>query len=201
MVFALGASAGPANAGTFQFGVRDSLPVVGDWNGDGADGIGTYIPGSNTWTLRHTASAGVADAGAFRFGATGGLPVVGDWNDDGVDGIGTFVTQTATWTLRNLAAAGAADVGTFQLGTAGALPIVGDFVNPALAENTILNLTVKPLDIDLLGLKVQSSPITVTVSADDWRWKAAGEPADHGRSNPQSRSDQFGGQQRAGRHG
>ena len=83
-----------------------------------------------------------------------------------MDGIGTYLASTATWALRQTASAGAADVGTFQAGAAGALPVVGDFTDPAAAENTILTLTVKPLDIDLLGLKVQSSPITVTVSAE-----------------------------------
>jgi hypothetical protein len=160
-----GASGGPANAGVFVFGAKDSIPVVGDWDGDGKDGIGTYIKGSTTWTLRNTASAGIADAGTFKFGVKGGVPVTGDWNGDGVDGIGTYLASTATWTLRQIAAAGTANVGTFQAGTPGALPIVGDFTNP-VDENTILTLTVKPLDIDLLGLKVQSSPITVTVSAE-----------------------------------
>src|SRR4051812_4444978 len=35
-------SAGSADAGTFQFGAY--IPVVGDWNGDGASDIGTFNP-------------------------------------------------------------------------------------------------------------------------------------------------------------
>jgi hypothetical protein len=28
------------------------LPVVGDWDGDGVDGIGTFVASNATWTLR-----------------------------------------------------------------------------------------------------------------------------------------------------
>ncbi len=168
-----GASGGPANAGVFQFGAKDATPVVGDWDGDGKDGIGTFVKGNTTWTLRNTATPGIADAGTFKFGTKNATPVVGDWNGDGVDGIGTYLATTAAWALRQTASAGTADVGTFQAGTPGALPLVGDFTNPA-DENTILTLTVKPLDIDLLGLKVQSSPITVTVGAETGDGKLLG---------------------------
>src|SRR5436305_111762 len=128
-------------------------------------GIGTFALDTATWSLRATASPGTSDVGVFQFGlsAKTTVPVVGDWNGDEIDGIGTYLASTATWVLRNSPSAGTADVGTFKAGTVGALPVVGDFTNPAAAQNTILTLTVKPLDIDLLGLKVQSSPITVTV--------------------------------------
>src|SRR3954467_3794434 len=55
------ASAGPADVGTFNFGA--TLPVVGDWNGDGHDDIGTFNPSTATWSLRYGTSAGAPDAG------------------------------------------------------------------------------------------------------------------------------------------
>src|SRR5438270_886224 len=72
----------------------------------------------------------------------------------------------STWSLRQTPSAGVIDVGTFQFGTKNAIPIVGDFTNPAPGDDALITLTLKPLDIDLLGLKVQSSPITVTISAE-----------------------------------
>src|SRR5437762_11796330 len=60
-------------------------------------GIGSFVPGSGTWSLRSTASAGPADVGTFQFGAN--LPRVGDRNGDGRDDIGTFNAATATWSL------------------------------------------------------------------------------------------------------
>jgi hypothetical protein len=164
----LGASGGPATGGTFKLGAKGTLPVVGDWDGDGKDGIGTFNKSTLTWALRQVASAGVPDAGTFKFGAKATVPVVGDWNGDGKDGIGSFKAKTGTWSLRQVASAGAADVGTFVFGAGirNVIPLVGDFTDPAAAQNALATLTLKPLDIDLLGLKIQSSPITATVSAE-----------------------------------
>jgi hypothetical protein len=163
----LGASAGPANAGTFSFGSKKSVPVAGDWDGDGKDGIGTFDLDSAKWTLRQTADGGAANAGNFKFGNKKNLPIVGDWNGDKKDGIGTVDPVTATWTLRQTASAGAADAGTFNFGTPYMIPVAGDFAGLAAAESstTLSTITLKPLDLDLLGLKVQSSPITVSISA------------------------------------
>lgn len=162
-----GASAGSANAGIFKFGAKHSIPVAGDWNGDGKDGIGTFDPGSATWTLRQTPNAGSANAGTFRFGSKNTYPIVGDWNGDNKDGIGVVNVNTATWTLRQTATAGSADAGTFQFGPKYAIPVSGQWSAPAPVQtgNTLATVTLKPLDLNLLGLEVQSSPITVTISA------------------------------------
>jgi hypothetical protein len=161
----LGASAGPANAGTFTFGAKKALPVAGDWNGDGTDGIGTFEAGTATWTLRQTANAGAASAGTFKFGTKNTSPVVGDWNGDNQDGIGTVNPKTATWTLRQTASAGAADAGTFVFGPVNAVPVAGDWRGPAPTSNVLTSVTLKPLDLDLLGLEVQTSPVTITISS------------------------------------
>jgi hypothetical protein len=92
--------------GPFTFGSGTwplTVPVAGDWNGDGIDGIGYYLPngaGVGTWTLRQTAIASGPSAGSFNFeAAQPGYPVVGDWDGNGTD---TFGTKTgATWSLTN----------------------------------------------------------------------------------------------------
>src|SRR5438874_1506966 len=156
-------SAGPADLGTFQFGAY--VPVVGDWNGDKKDGIGTFTPASSTWKLRQTPNAGSANVGQFWYGPKNALPVVGDWNGDGKDSIGTVDPKTATWRLRNSTNAGTPNAGTFVFGPKYAVPVAGDFNAPAPAANVITNFTFKPLDLNLLGLEIQTSPITVTVSS------------------------------------
>jgi hypothetical protein len=163
----LGASAGPADAGTFKFGSKNAMPVAGDWNGDGTDGIGTFDPKSATWTLRQTPTAGTANAGTFKFGAKNTYPVVGDWNGDKRDGIGAVDQKTATWSLRQTATAGIPDAGTFKYGAKNLIPVTGDWIGPpvAPAANTLATVTLKPIDLNLLGLEVQTSPITVTISA------------------------------------
>ena len=61
-----------------------SVPLAGDWDGDGTDGIGFYAAGS--WTLRNVATTPATTLGAFTFNpATSRYPVVGDWNADGID--------------------------------------------------------------------------------------------------------------------
>ena len=114
-----------------------AIPVVGDWDGDGKDGIGYFTKSSLTWTIRQTATAGPATA-TFQFGRKGADPVVGDWNGDGKDGIGIFVRDTATWSLRQTASAGVADVGTFKFGKEDAIPIVGNFVRPVAGEDALI---------------------------------------------------------------
>ncbi|HSV16127.1 MAG TPA: VCBS repeat-containing protein, partial [Tepidisphaeraceae bacterium] len=160
----LGASAGPANAGTFTFGSKNALPVAGDWDGDKKDGIGTFSPPSSTWTLRQTPNGGSANVGKFWYGPKNTLPAVGDWNGDGKDGIGTVDPKTATWRLRQTPNTGTPNAGTFVFGPKYALPVSGIFNAPAPAANVISNITIKPLDLNLLGLEVQTSPITITVS-------------------------------------
>ena len=83
----------------FNFGPAESgwTPVIGDWDGDGVDGIGVYKNG--LWLLRNASGSGSVDT-ALLFGPTesGWQPVVGDWNGDGVDGIGVY--KNGTWLLR-----------------------------------------------------------------------------------------------------
>ena len=58
---------GATSSFTFGSGAWPSVvPVAGDWDGNGTDGIGFYCRDSatcpaGTWNLRHTASAGAAD--------------------------------------------------------------------------------------------------------------------------------------------
>ena len=64
------------------------IPLVGDWNGTGFDGVGLYDPSNGMFWLRNELTPGGADIG-FMLGAggTGDVPVVGDWDGEG-DGVG-----------------------------------------------------------------------------------------------------------------
>jgi hypothetical protein len=94
---------------TFGFGAVGDRVVVGDWNGDGHDGIGVMRRGK--WFLRQTATGGKPGI-TFTFGvpkrkkSTGKLAstfrghdvaVVGDWNADKTDTVG--VVRGSTWYL------------------------------------------------------------------------------------------------------
>jgi hypothetical protein len=75
------------------YGSDGDLPIIGDWNGDGIDDIGTYTPSSRTFTE-------LLPDGSTRsrvFGTAGDTPIVGDWNGDGIDDIGVFRSSTNTF--------------------------------------------------------------------------------------------------------
>lgn len=116
---------------TFSYGAAGMwpsvVPVAGDWDGDGVDGIGLFCRDSatcpaGTWTLRNTASAGPTDA-TFTYspGAVGASPVVGDWDRDGDDTVG--VRSGTTWLLNNANDQSAPDI-TFAFGGANDLPVL-----------------------------------------------------------------------------
>jgi CSLREA domain-containing protein len=111
----------------FSFGPQESgwTPVIGDWDGDGVDGIGVYKNG--LWLLRGTSGSGSVDL-ALPFGPAepGWQPIVGDWNGDGVDGIGVY--KNGVWLLRQTPTQGQPDI-TFNFGPAepGWKAIAGDW--------------------------------------------------------------------------
>jgi hypothetical protein len=168
-----GASPGPADAGTFTFGATGNQPVVGDWDGDGKDGIGVFVRSTRRWTLRQTASATGAGAGAFTFGPDG-IAVTGDWNGDGRDGIGVFQPSVGRWSLRQTANTGAADAGSFAFGVRNRVPITGNWDGPVQTDDSLTTLVLPPVDLDLLGLEIRTSPITVTLSTNEGNGKLLG---------------------------
>jgi len=58
---------------SFQYGGGNTQPIIGDWNGDGIDTIGTVDSNSN-WSLRNTNDSGPRDVG-FQYGFSGAKPL------------------------------------------------------------------------------------------------------------------------------
>lgn len=72
-----------------------STPLSGDWNMDGADEIGWYVPGSDLFILDFDGD-GIWNPSVDKIGVVGpnrtqGIPIVGDWNGNGQDSIGKVV--------------------------------------------------------------------------------------------------------------
>jgi hypothetical protein len=131
-------SAGPATVTPFVFGTvkfvavdqLGTIPIVGDWDGDGVDSIGvmTYdaaLDGPMRWRVRNANTAGPADT-TVAYSRGRDQPIVGDWDGDGVDSIG--VVRGDRWLLRNAVAGGAANL-SFVYGSASymELPVPGDW--------------------------------------------------------------------------
>jgi Tol biopolymer transport system component len=96
-------TAGPADIVLTFGGEPGDLPVVGDWNGDGATDIGifrngTFLLGVVKPAIRCFPCALVATVDPqpqFSFGQAGDKPIAGDWDGDGLDEVGVFRDGTA----------------------------------------------------------------------------------------------------------
>jgi len=112
---------------SFAYGGAGTLPVYGDWNGDGVATPGAFDPTTATWYLRNTPGPGPAEM-IFQFGPVNSIPVVGDWDGDGTTTVGVFSPSTSEWYLRNLNSAGNPDL-VFRYGWTGVTPVVGNWTN------------------------------------------------------------------------
>ena len=104
---------------SFTFGDDGDIPIAGDWDGDGVDGIGVYRPTTGEFFWRNALSSGPADGSEF-FGNIGDSPIAGDWDGDGSDEIG--VQRGALWFLHGIE-------GSIEFGEAGWFPAAGFFMS------------------------------------------------------------------------
>ena len=113
----------------YEFGDSACVPIVGDWDGDGKDGIGIVYLDTMTFHLRNALSEGPVDYPPFRHGGAGYIPIVGDWDGDGKDGIGVVDPKTMMFYLRNSLSEGESEIAPFRHGnaTGTCVPIVGDW--------------------------------------------------------------------------
>ena len=73
----------------YVFGADMAIPVVGDWDGDGADNLGLYVNGQ--WLLDRNGDGAWDDDDLWaEMGNVKDQPVVGDWDGDGKTDIGIF---------------------------------------------------------------------------------------------------------------
>lgn len=124
-------SSGGANAGTFDYGLDDDLPVVGDFSNAGVRTAAMVrnarhgVAGADrlVWHIRQIEGTGTPDL-VVEYGRPGDVPVVGDWDGDGVHTIG--VVRGNRWLLKDANRAGGATY-DFVFGQPGDIPVVGDW--------------------------------------------------------------------------
>jgi len=118
---------------TAQFGYHGTVPIVGDFDGDGKDDFGCYdavgIPGAvpaGSWYLMMSR----AGFKTYTFGYGGTVPVVGDFDGDGRTDFGCYdargipgLVPGGSWYLM-MSRAG---FKTYNFGYGGTVPVVGDF--------------------------------------------------------------------------
>ncbi len=118
---------------TATFGYKGTVPVVGDFDGDGIDDIGCYdaqgIPGivsAGSWFFINS-QTGFKTA---IFGYAGTVPVIGDFDGDGIDDFGCYdakgipgIVPAGSWFFMN----SQTEFRTATFGYKGTVPVIGDF--------------------------------------------------------------------------
>jgi len=85
---------------SLSWGMPNDIPVIGDWNGDGMDGLGIFRPSSGIWSIDSNENfIWEPSDKSLSWGMPGDTPVVGDWNSDGKDGIGIFRPSSGIWSI------------------------------------------------------------------------------------------------------
>jgi RHS repeat-associated protein len=84
---------GPSGTWLTGFGGASSIPLVGDWNGDGRVDIGIFSGGSWQFATSTGTSFQAGTVSPLTLG--GGTPLTGDFNGDGRTDIGTF--NSGSW--------------------------------------------------------------------------------------------------------
>jgi hypothetical protein len=91
-------------SGFFAPGQANSVPVIGDWNGDGSDDIGIYTPGDefqldfNGNLVWDGVSGGDRNV-VLSFASGAGIPVICDWDGDGSDEPAKIVGADSNWIM------------------------------------------------------------------------------------------------------
>ena len=113
---------------------KNSLPISGDWNGNGIDTVGVYQPSSGTFFLKNSNDSQDTDI-VFNYGPSGGvisidenwnenyllvhpgilntndvIPITGDWNGNGIDTVGVYQFNFGQFYLKNSHEGGDADI-------------------------------------------------------------------------------------------
>ncbi|QDB79097.1 hypothetical protein FE251_06725 [Georgenia wutianyii] len=112
---------GPVADVEYPFGVEGARVVVGDWDGDGTDTLGTRS--GNVFSV-YNENAPDAPAWTIAYGRADDEVFIGDWDGDGKDSIA--VRRGATFYIKNKVLGGAADH-EFVYGRPGDEVFVGDW--------------------------------------------------------------------------
>lgn len=108
-----------------SFGEAGDMPLVGDWDGDGRDGIGVYRPSTGLIYMKNALNDGATDL-TVRFGQPGDVLLAGDWDGDGYDAPGLYRPREARFMLV-IGKPGLYEARSVAFGTVGSTPVVGDW--------------------------------------------------------------------------
>ncbi|MBI5559433.1 MAG: DUF1566 domain-containing protein [Deltaproteobacteria bacterium] len=132
-----------------------TIPIVGDWDGDGSDDVGLF---SGSRFRLDDDEDGVADE-VVAFGTGTDTPVIGDWNGDGVDDIGVFRGAERKFYLDSNRD-GVAD-STVTIGRLSDLPVVGDWDSDGVDDIGVFRPSVRRYYMDYNEDGIHDRAVTI----------------------------------------
>jgi hypothetical protein len=98
-----------------------SVPVTGDWNGNGVTQLGMFRHGADTGRFLRRLSG--ADTSPLKYGNAGNVPVTGDWDGDSHTDLGVWSQFRHEFALRS----SGGSVETISWGSARDVPVTGNW--------------------------------------------------------------------------
>lgn len=107
----------------FRMPTQRTIPVSGDYDGDGRNDLMVYEPSTGNWYLRPSSGA---PPRSILWGDASMIPVPGDYNGDGFFDLALYQPSTGNWFIRSLSDGPPITFGQ-TWGDAGMDPVSGDF--------------------------------------------------------------------------
>jgi hypothetical protein len=120
-----------------QWGFPPSVPVVSDFDGDGASDLGIFYNTSGSWYVWSTKKTNVI-VWAMQWGWPGATAVPGDYDNDGVDDLAVYDENTGRWFIWSLAKTNVI-LWNLSWGWRGAKPVSGDYDGDGCADLAVLD--------------------------------------------------------------
>ncbi|HEX6568539.1 MAG TPA: M23 family metallopeptidase, partial [Acidimicrobiales bacterium] len=108
-------------------GAAGTVPVAGDWDGDGRDSVGLYRRADATFHLRDDEGRPIEPLAFGEPGRTDVWPIAGDFDGDGRDTVGLYRVADATFVVLVDQGAESDPVSVGAPARPDALPVVGDW--------------------------------------------------------------------------
>lgn len=124
---------------TIMWGLANSQPLVGDYNGDGKDDLAIFYPPTGAWYIRQYADdvSPTAIVNGTRWGFATCKAVPGDYDGDGKDDLAVFDKNNGNWYIYSLT--GKVIANKISWGWAGAMPIPGDYNKDGTNDLAVYN--------------------------------------------------------------
>lgn len=135
---------------SFSYGAPQMIPLVGDWNGDGIEGIGAYDPTNTLFHLKDFVGTGSADY-MIPYGAIGDIPI--SWYDSGNNRDRMGVIRSLCAYLRKTLSSGVGELGVK----------ISDLV---CSSSSIVRQCTIPTGVNIGLLAVRSTPAGAEIFID-----------------------------------